>query len=258
MRKYEFGDYAERYESLRMTRDDNGVLVLTLHSEGKSLNWDHPCRPSEEFAYAFADIARDPDNRVVVMIGTGENWSEPSAQLERRPRPTAGQWDVNLRNGTLLTDSLLQIGAITISCVNGPVLRHVEIPLLADVVLAAPEATFQDTAHFPNRTVPGDGINFILPLLVGFNRARYLLLTGAALDAVQAHALGLVAEILPRERLLERARELAKGFAQQNPLALRYTRQLFMQEIRARSTALSGLGLALEGLAAIHEAQTSS
>jgi len=45
-------------------------------------------------------------------------------------------------------------------------------------VLAAPEATFQDSAHFVNRTVPGDGVNFIFPMLLGLNRGRYFLLTG--------------------------------------------------------------------------------
>jgi enoyl-CoA hydratase/carnithine racemase len=153
----------------------------------------------------------------------------------------------------LLTTSLLEINAVVISCVNGPAIRHPEIPLLADVVLAAPEASFQDSAHFANRMTPGDGVNFVLPLLLGFNRARYLMLTGQDITADRALDLGLVSEIHPRADLLSRAWELAEQFAGQNPLVLRYTRMLLTQELRKRAVDLLGFGLALEGLAVIHE-----
>ena len=57
-----------------------------------------------------------------------------------------------------------------------------------------------------NRITPGDGVNFVFPLLLGINRARYFLLTGQQLDAARAHELGLVAEIHERERSFSRGR----------------------------------------------------
>jgi enoyl-CoA hydratase/carnithine racemase len=153
----------------------------------------------------------------------------------------------------ILTQSLLDIDALVIAAVNGPALRHPEIPLLGDIVLAAPEAAFQDSAHFVNRTTPGDGVNFVFPLLMGLNRGRYFLLTGQTLGAEEAKELGLVNEILPREELLPRAWELAEQLLQQNPLVLRYTRLLFTQPLKKAALDLLGFGLALEGLAAVHE-----
>lgn len=247
-----FEEYRDRYENVKMERAD-GVLQLTFHTEGGPLRWGHIGGAHAEFAQVFADVARDPENRVVIMTGTGDVFSGPVASEASFPRSSPEEWDVIRRNGMTLTMSLLDIDAIVISAVNGPAARHPEIPLLADIVLAAPEASFHDSAHFPNRTLPGDGVNFVFPLLMGYNRARYFLLTGQVLGAEEAHQLGLVNEIVPREQLLDRAREHAEMLMRQNPLTLRYTRLMFTQPLKKMALDLLGYGLALEGLAAVHE-----
>jgi enoyl-CoA hydratase/carnithine racemase len=245
-----FDAYKDKYSSIQMDRRD-GILQLTFHTDGGPLRWGGI--PHGEFGPAFTDIGHDHENRVVIMTGTGTEFSGPAGSPSTFPAADAEGWDQVLRQGMLLTTSLLDVNAVVISCVNGPAIRHPEIPLLADVVLAAPEASFQDSAHFANRMTPGDGVNFVLPLLLGFNRARYLMLTGQELTADQALDLGLVNEIHPRAGLLPRAWELAEKFVTQNPLVLRYTRMLLTQELRKRAVDLLGYGLALEGLAVIHE-----
>jgi enoyl-CoA hydratase/carnithine racemase len=102
---------------------------------------------------------------------------------------------------------------------------------------------------------PGDGVNFVFPLLLGINRARYFLLTGQRLDAAHAQELGLVAEIHEREELLPRARELAAALVRQNPLVLRYTRMLLTHQLRREALDVIGYGLALEGLGVVAETQ---
>ena len=77
---------------------------------------------------------------------------------------------------------------------------HAEIPVLSDIVLASENATFQDAPHFPRGVVLGDGVHVVWPLLLGQNRGRYFLLTGQTLSAQEAHELGVVAEVLPREK----------------------------------------------------------
>ena len=119
-----------------------------------------------------------------------------------------------------------------ISAVNGPCNIHSEVPLMADIVLASEDAYFQDVSHFPRGQVPGDGQHIIWSLLVGHNRARYFLLTGMKLSAQQAMEWGAVNEVLPKDKLLDRAWEHAYELVKRPPLVLRYTRQLFTQNLK--------------------------
>jgi enoyl-CoA hydratase/carnithine racemase len=247
-----FAEYRDRYETIAMERTD-GVLEVTFHTGAGSLEWGRAAH--DEFGHAFADIARDDENRVVIMTGTGDQWCGNTATPDRFGRKTASQWDHTFREGLRLTWNLLDLNAIVISCVNGPATRHPEIPLLADIVLACPEALFQDSAHFSNRMTPGDGVHFILPLLLGFNRARYFLLTGQTLTAQQLHEFGVISEIVPRAALLERAHGLADELRRQNPLVLSYTRRLLMHDLKRTAHDLLGYGLALEGLGVVEETE---
>jgi enoyl-CoA hydratase/carnithine racemase len=135
-----------------------------------------------------------------------------------------------------------------ISVISGPALRHSEVPLLCDIVLAAEETTFQDSAHVANGLVPGDGMHIVYPLLMGLNRGRYFLLTGQTLTARQAQEVGLVNEVLPRTEVLPQAWALAEKLAQQPRLVLRYSRVLLTQQLKRQMYDLLGYGLALEGL----------
>jgi enoyl-CoA hydratase/carnithine racemase len=245
-------DYSNSYRTIHMDRDD-GILQVTFHSEGGPLTWGYVGGAHEEFANAFGDISRDPENKVVIMTGTGDVFSGPQADQTTFPRGGPDQWEVLRFNQMQLTTSLLDIPGPVISCINGPAYRHAEIPLLADIVLAADDAVVQDSGHFRNRTVPADGVNLFFPLLMGWNRGRYFLLTGQVLNAKELKDLGLVNEVLPRDQLLPRAWELARELVRQNPLVLRYTRLLLTAPLKSMVQQYLGYGLALEGLAAVFE-----
>jgi enoyl-CoA hydratase/carnithine racemase len=240
-----FEDYARKYQSIHMERR-NGILHLAFHTHGGPLQWGPV--PHGEFPEAFHDIGSDPDTKVVILSGTGTVFSGPRATPGAVSRHTPRQWDQVYWEGKHLLMNLLDIEVPMISAINGPALRHSEIPLLCDIVLAADDATFQDSAHFPNGMIPGDGMHIIYPLLLGMNRGRYFLLTGQTLTAQQARELGLVNEVLPRQELLPRAWALAEQLAQRPPLVLRYSRVLLTQHLKRQLHDLLGYGLALEGL----------
>ncbi len=243
-------EYVDKYQTARMERR-NGILQLTLHTNGGSLQWGE--LPHRELVHVFHDIGSDPNNKVVIMTGTGDAFSGPRARPESRLRSTPRAWDKTYWEGKHLLMNLLDIEVPMISAINGPALRHSEIPLLCDIVLAAEETTFQDSAHFANGVVPGDGMHIVYPLLLGLNRGRYFLLTGQTLSARQAQELGLVNEVLPRQELLPRAWALAEQLAQRPPLVLRYSRVLLTQHLKRLMQDLLGYGLALEGLGASAE-----
>ena len=178
-----FEEYCQKYQTVRMERHD-GILQITFHSDGGPLQWG--AVPHEEFPRAFHDIGSDPDNRVVIMTGSGDAFSGPPATPAARTKSTPAQWDKTYRDGKQLLWNLLDIEVPMIGAVNGPALRHSELPLLCDIVLAAEEASFQDSGHFINGLVPGDGVHIVYPLLLGLNRGRYFLLTGQTIGSQKA------------------------------------------------------------------------
>src|SRR3989442_1117068 len=243
-----FDDYATKYQTVRMERRD-GILQMTFHTGGGPLQWG--LLPHGEFPQAFRDVGSDPENKVVIITGTGDTYSGPRAAGGTGMRSTPAQWDRVYWEGKHLLMSLLDIEVPMISAINGPAWRHSEIPLLCDIVLAADDVQFQDSAHFPNGMVPGDGMHIVYPLLLGWNRGRYFLLTGQVLDAPKALELGLVSELLPRPDLLPRAWALAEQIAQRPALLLRYTRVLFTQPLKRQLIDYLGYGLALEGMSVV-------
>jgi len=251
-----FGEYATKYKSARMERR-NGVLQVTLHTDGQSLRWGF--LPHGELPEAFHDIGADRENRVVILTGTGHEFSGPRATPGTSSfpaRPSIERIDRIHWEGRHLLMNLLNIEVPVISAINGPAWRHSEIPLLCDIVLAAETAQFQDSAHFTSDVVPGDGMHIVYPLLLGMNRGRYFLLTGQTLDAADALRLGLVAEVLPADKLLARAWELAEDLVRKPTLLLRYTRLLFTEYLRRQMHDLLGYGLAMESLALFEKPET--
>ena len=247
-------EYADKYTTIQMERRE-GILQLTFHTDGGSLVWGGDPSPHMEFGYAFADIASDPENRVIIMTGAGDDYCAQMALRGGRRSPQT--WDKTYWEGKRLLMNLLEIEVPIIAAVNGPALVHAEIPLLSDIVLAAESAEFQDAPHFPRGTVPGDGVHVVWPLLLGPNRGRYFLLTGQKLSAQEALALGVVSEVLPKDRLMARAWELAQQLSQQSTLALRYSRVVLTLHLKRLLQDMLGYGLAVEGLAMLGRQEES-
>ena len=119
---------------------------------------------------------------------------------------------------------------------------------MCDIVLASETANFQDSAHFAGGLVPGDGVHVVFPMIMGLNRGRYFLLTGQVLEAQEALECGLVNEVLPGDKVLPRAWELAAKIMEQPELNRRYSRLLLTEDLRRRMSEQLPYGLALEGL----------
>src|SRR6478736_4776974 len=211
-----FDDYATKYTCIHMRRE-NGILEMRFHTDNGPLRWG--LGPHGELPDAFADVARDRENRVVILTGTGDEWSGVRAtpgQSAISSGITANAFDRVHWEGRALLMNLLSIEVPVIAAINGPAWRHGEIPLLSDIVLAADTAAFQDSAHFPN---------------------------------------GLVAEILQPDKVLGRAWEHAEALAQKPTLLLRYTRLMFTEYLKKRMQDLLGYGLAMEGLALMEQVE---
>lgn len=243
--------YGEKYKNIRMRRED-GILEMAFHTDGGPLQWGREAHA--EFEEAFVNIARDRENKIVIMTGTGDAFSgptaEPATHVEQH-RMTPDQWGEQGWESVNFLMNLLAIDVPMISAVNGPAVRHAELPIMCDIVLASESAAFQDSGHFVGGLVPGDGVHVAFQLAMGYNRARYFLLTGQIIGAREAKAVGLVNEVLPKEQLLPRAWELARQLMKQPELNRRYARILLTELMRRQMRDLLPYGLALEGLAMV-------
>jgi enoyl-CoA hydratase/carnithine racemase len=142
----------------------------------------------------------------------------------------------------------LDLEVPVIAAVNGPARVHAELALLSDIVLASETAIFGDRPHFGTGVVPGDGVHVIWPALLGVNRSRYFFLTEQEFTAQEALELGLVGEVHPPDRLLERAWQLARKLNEKPRLTLRYTRALLTRSLKKAVLDELTYGIALEGI----------
>ncbi len=245
--KPRFDRYSQSYDHVAMTRDEHGIIELRFHSDGGPLVWG--AAPHTELGYCFADVGADPENRVVVLTGTGDRFIS-AIDDSWVGAMTPAKWDTIYAHGKRLLGRLLDIEVPVIAAINGPATVHAEIAVLSDIVIAAEHTWFSDAPHFRFGTVPGDGVHVVWPMLLGANRGRYFLLTGQRISAAEALALGVVSEVVPAAELLGRAHELAQVLARQPDTTLRYTRDALTQPIKRLLLDNVGHGLALEGLGA--------
>lgn len=116
--------------------------------------------------------------------------------------PSRSPWLAIARSSTPV------IGAVNGAAITG----GLELALRCDFLVASERASFADT-HVRVGIHPGAGMTVLLPHAVGARRAREMSLTGAPVDAREAHRLGLVNHVVAHDKLLQRAHELAAAVA---------------------------------------------
>lgn len=242
-----FDTYRDAFPNARLNRKDNGVLEVVLHTGGGKLVFNG--HTHEQFVELFHQIGEDRENRAVILTGTGDAFMD-AIDPDGFDFFTPQGYDKILREGRKVLSNILDIEVPMVTALNGPVLLHSEYALLTDIILATPETVFQDKPHFEFGIVPGDGMHVLWPHVIGSVRGRYFLLTRQVLDAETAKEYGVVNEIVPADRLLARAHEIADGIAALPPLTGRYTRIALTQTLRRLIDEGTGYGLALEGISA--------
>jgi len=235
-------------DSLVLHATDNGVSWLTLNRPDamNAVTWDQ----RERLIGRLADASADPGIRAVVLTATGKGFC---AGADLRGAPPAGEriaGDVArmIRGGAQrLITAVLDCEKPVIAAVNGTAAGlGAHLALACDLVLAAESARFIEV--FVRRgLVPDGGGAYLLPRLIGPQRAKELLFFGDALSAAEAERLGLVNRVVPDGELAKTAREWAERLAAGPTRALALTKQLVNASLDAdRSTAFAAEATAQE------------
>jgi enoyl-CoA hydratase/carnithine racemase len=241
-------DYFAAYRSLKLTRDANGVLVAEFHSNGGPLTFT--AQAHTEVVDAFYRISQDRANKIVILTGAGGDFIIGVDWASFGDVADPGVWSQVHDEGVQVLENLANIRVPVIAAIEGRAHIHSEYALLANVIVAAEGATFQDVGHYAAGVVPGDGIFTTWSYRAGAGRAEAFLLNPQPLPARTAYEWGVVAEVVPNGKALSRARELAELYLKAPEVTRRDTRVHFIRPLKERIVREVGYGLSLEGASA--------
>jgi enoyl-CoA hydratase/carnithine racemase len=237
-------NYFGAYRSLKLTRDANGVLVAEFHTNGGPLTFT--AQDHTEYVDAFYRIAQDRANKIVILTGAGGEFIPGIDFSSFGNVADPAVWSQVHDEGVQIVENLANIRVPVIAAVEGRAHIHSEYALLANVIVAAENATFTDLPHFAGGIVPGDGIFTTWSYRAGAGRAEAFLLNPQPLTARTAQEWGVV----PNGKSLSRARELAALYLKAPEITRRNTRVHFIQPLKERIVREVGYGLSLEGASA--------
>ncbi len=178
--------------------------------------------------------AEEGPARVVIITGSGKSFCAGMDldELQHIARQTQQKNYEDARRVTKMLYRLHSFPKPVIAAVNGAAIAGgCGIATLADFTLAVPEAKFGYT-EVRLGFIPAL-VSVFLRRRIGDRQVRDLLLTGRIIDAAEALRMGLITEIVPRERLMDRAREIAALLLAASPTAIAQTKKLLLNFDRA-------------------------
>jgi crotonobetainyl-CoA hydratase len=220
------------------TRRDGHVLEVTLDRPKANAIDLATSRVMGETFRAFRD---EPELRVAILTAAGEKFFCPGWDLKAAAAGDAVDGDYGV-GGFGGLQELPQLDKPVIAAVNGIACGGgLELALACDIRIAAQHATFG--LPEPKRAIiPAAGGTQRLPRAVPLAFAMELLMTGDRFDAETALRFGLVSRVVPADKLMATAEEVAGRILECGPLAVRYIKEA---ALRGREMSLED-GLKLE------------
>ncbi len=176
----------------------------------------------QELEQVFTDLAADTETRVVILTGGGEKAFVAGADINELSKNNPVEAKAYTHRGQAVLDLIENLGKPVIACINGFALGGgCEIAMACTMRLASENAKLGQP-EVKLGIIPGYGGTQRLPRLVGKGLAMQMVLTGDMISAQEAHRIGLVNEILPADKLIARAEEIAGKIIGMAPLAIQY------------------------------------
>lgn len=210
---------------------DAGVLTLTFHRPDKKNAFTHAMYTEATEALLAAD--RDDAVRVVVLTGAGAAFTAGNDLGDFLANPPTGEDSPVFR----YLHTLVELSKPVVASVDGAAVGIGTTMLLhCDFVLASERARF--SMPFVNLGLCPEGASSVLlPRLAGGVLAAELLMFGEPFDAATALRAGIINRVVPAEKLAEATTERARALASRPLEALKVTKRLLREPLRAEVTA---------------------
>lgn len=204
----------------------DGIAILTLNRpDNLNAASEAMMRSLEGQLRAVAYL---PDLRVVILTGTGRAFCAGGDLIEFEAALRAGGTKLidTLRYNQDVIQMIEDLPVPVIAAVNGvAVAGGLELLLACDIIIAAEGARIGD-GHTKYGVVPAGGATVRLPERIGTSRAAQLFYTASLMDAATLKDWGLVNEVIQKDKLIERAQELAREICRTSPEANRHVKVL--------------------------------
>lgn len=205
----------------------DGVLVLTLNRPDSYNAFDVPFIKAIRATFEKRAHAKDVD--AVVITGAGKAFcagGDVKAMKEALARKPAQLFEELTEQLHPLIMDIRKHAKPIIAAINGPVAGGgYGLALACDQRVAAPTASFKP-AYSKLGIVPDGGITAFLPRIVGWGMTQRIIWRDETVKAEEALRIGLVDEIVPPERLVERSVELARALGSYPMDSFRHTKEL--------------------------------
>ena len=210
-----------------LTETRGRVGIVTFNRPERMNAWS--AQMLEDLKVALRTFDADPQVGAIVVTGSGRAFSA-GADVKNYARVLEGSADA-ISDAKFLADPeplshLLDRIKPVVAAINGYAVGvGLTMTLSADYRIASEQAKLS-VRFAAMGIVPSLGGTWLLADIVGTARARDLILTGAFIDAATALQIGLVAEVVPHEDLLDRAVAKADEYARNAPEVTRMVKQV--------------------------------
>lgn len=210
------------YKNIKFVKKD---LVATITIDRpKALNALND-ETVAELDDCFSAVAVDKDIRCVILTGGGEKAFVAGADIGELAVLDVPGGQRKCDTGQALFLRIEHLPQPVIAAINGFALGGgCEIAMACDIRLASEKAKLgQPEVNLG--IIPGYGGTQRLPRLVGYGKAKQMILTGDFVSALEAQRIGLVDEVYPAEELMPKAVEMAQKIAGKGPLAIKAAKE---------------------------------
>ena len=207
----EFDEYKEWFRDFADLKREDGIVQVTW----KTL--DGPMHHSGMSHRAMSQLTRwlslDFKNEIIIYTHIGDNWmieSDANGWETYSELPTQRFQHQYFDDTNLIKNMVFDLDVPTIGAIPGPGF-HWDSAMLCDITLCS-EDTKMEVPHAQGGLVPGDGMGLMCQHYFGTKRGNYYMMTSRQFTARQMLEWGMVNEVLPKGKVLERAWEIARKY----------------------------------------------
>jgi len=210
------------YKTLIYEKKENiGLLTINRPEKMNAISQEL----TAELSQLLDEIENDDDLRVIVITGAGDKAFVAGADINELVNRDARLGRRVSRERQEIFSRIEDLHVPVIAAVNGYALGGgLELALACSIRICSEKAQF-GAPEVKLGIIPGDGGTQRLPRLIGLGRAMEMIIIGDFIDAQEAYRIGLVNNVFPPEKLMEKAMELAQKIASRPPLAVKYAKE---------------------------------